>query len=158
MRNSDQISYFPYTQNKHFGTKVIWRLSNCVLCLKSRSPCMRGSRKGGGQRGTDPPLQFNIQISLNYFIKLPKICLGPQWQTQITVGPPLETFFWIRACLCKKKVGFNLLVFIDAWPRFKLNIKHQISLKFSDMICLAILDFVPCVHGLTLYIYDIGHL
>lgn len=46
---------------------------------------MRGSR-WGGRGGQDPPSK--IQISLIYIIKLPRICLGPPSETQITVPHP----------------------------------------------------------------------
>lgn len=46
--------------------------------------------EGSGESG--PPLPYKIQISLNYIIKLQKICIGPppSWQTQINTSlfPP----------------------------------------------------------------------
>lgn len=52
-------------------------------------PCTDLERGGGGEGGPNLPAKF--KISLNYVIKLPKICHGPPpRQTQLIVPPPLK--------------------------------------------------------------------
>lgn len=58
----------------------------CLSVYHSPNATMRGSGRGGG---TNLPAKF--KISLNYVIKLPKICHGPPpRQTQLIVPPPLK--------------------------------------------------------------------
>lgn len=62
---------------------------------------MHGSR--GGWR---PP--YKIQISLNYFKKYQKFCLGPHWKTQVTVGPASpRKYFLDPPCIYSLKYNLS---------------------------------------------------
>lgn len=130
-----------------------------AICCYS---CMRESRGGGGQGGECLPPPCNIQVSLNYIIKLPKNMPGPPLPPANSNNhrtppfPPGEKYNCVRKLNWIEKTNQLKKVTVNCWTISKIiNLRHYIYIpavniwsvgyllnNFSYMFCLFIYSLV----------------